>query len=184
MNLRPLRRLRRSRAFTLMEMVLVMAIIGLVFAGTFVGMSALNDEGILQKPYVQLRGLAKVAWQRAMMDQNSMEIAFYPDRFVLRPRQAANAADDRFIADASRAKGRSRDPEEVKIPEGIMVEIRHWASKVWERPTPDKPVVWIFEESGLLEPLTVVFTGEQGTVGASFDPLTASVKQEIFEREQ
>ena len=179
-----LSRQRRSRAFTLMEMVLVMAIIGLVFAGTFVGMSALNDEGILQKPYVQLRGLAKTAWQTSLMDQTPMEIVFYPDRFLMRRRQAANEADDRFRADSDRAKGRTAATEEFRIPEGIMVEVRHWASDVWIRPTPKEPISWIFEESGLLEPLSVRFTGEQGTVGALFDPLTASVKEEIYSRDE
>lgn len=171
------------RAFTLMEMVLVMAIVALVFAGVFVGMAALNDERALQKPYVELQGMAKTAWQRAMLEQNSQQIVFYSTRFELQPRQAVNEADARFFSEMDKAKGRSSGAAGVDVPEGVRMEVRRWASNEWVKPGDKQPVAWIFDASGLCEPISVRFTSELGSVGAQFDPLTASVKQEIFDGE-
>ena len=49
---------KTRRGFTLMEMLLVLAIIGLVFVGSFLGMSSLNDERNLRAPLTELRSLA------------------------------------------------------------------------------------------------------------------------------
>jgi hypothetical protein len=166
-----------------MEIVLVMAIISLVFAGTYVGMAAINDERALQKPYVDLRSMAKTAWQRAMHEQRAWQIRFYPDRFELQPKQAVNEDDSKMFHQSDAAKGRGSGVESVPVGEGITLEVRRWGAKHWVQPTDKESTAWVFEQSGLCEPISVRFTSEQGTVGAQFDPLTASVKEEIFDRE-
>ena len=163
-----------------MEMILVMAIIGLVFAGTYVGMTAINNERSLQKPYVDLRALAKTAWQRAMHEQRAWQIRFHQTSFTLEPRQAVNAEDAQVFHDSDKAKGRGSGVETVQVNEGIVMEVRHWGQKKWLRPE-GEGTTWVFEHSGLCEPISVRFTSEGGTIGAQFDPLTASVKEGIFE---
>ena len=173
----------KRRAFTLMEMLIVLAIISLVFAGSYMGMAAVNDERALQKPYIDLRSMAKTAWQRAMHEQRAWQIRFYPDRFVLEPRLAVNADDQKMFREADKAMGRGSGVDTVQVGEGIMVEVRRWGAKGWMQPKGEQVVAWVFEHSGLCEPISVRFTSEHGTVGAQFDPLTASVKEEIFDRD-
>lgn len=172
----------KRRAFTIMEMLLVLAVIGLVFVGSYVGIAGANDERELRKPYVDLRGLAKTAWQRAMHEQRSWQIRFYPDRMVLEPKQAVNEADARMFQQADQAQGRGTGIQTVTLPEGVQMEVRRWGGKAWFTPQPEPVTAWVFEHSGLCEPISVRFTREGRTVGAQFDPLTASVKEEIFDR--
>lgn len=171
------------RAFTLMEMLLVLAIISLVFAGSYSGISALNDQNVLQQPFDDLRSLAKTAWQRSLTEQRAWQIRFYPDRFELQPKQAVNADDQKLFQAADKAMQRGSGVESVAVPPEVMMEVRKWGQPQWFRPQKDTVVTWVFEHSGLCEPISVRFTSDHGTVGAQFDPLTASVKEEITDRD-
>ena len=173
------------RAFTLMEIMIVLAIIGLVFAGSYRGITALNEQAALQKPFEDLRSMAKTAWQRSMLSQRSWQIHFFADYFVLEPKQAANADDQRMYNDSDKQKGLGSGPPAVHVAPGISMEIRRWGRPESEWITMQKKteVTWIFEPSGLLEPISVRFTSDRGTVGAKFDPLTASVKEDITDRD-
>lgn len=171
------------RGFTLMEIMIVLAIIALVFTGSYRGISALNEQSVLEKPFQDLRSMAKTAWQRSMLEQNAWQIHFYANRFELEPKSAINEDDRKLFADADRQKGRGSGKSTVNLPDGVVMEIRRWGQPQWI-PVQDKvEVAWVFEQSGLCEPLSVRFTSERGTVGGQFDPLTASVREEIFDRD-
>ena len=175
----------KRRAFTLMEMMIVLAIIGLVFAGSVVGMRGLSDEAILKKPWDRLRPMAKQAWKRALSEQRAWQIRFYPNKFVLEPRQAINEQDRKLLAAADAQQGRGSGVETVELDPaaGFVVEIRRWGQRDWVKLEKDMSVAWVFEQSGLLEPLSVRFSTETGTIGGQFDPLTASLEKEFYDRE-
>jgi hypothetical protein len=167
-----------------MEMLIVLAIIGLIFAGTFAGLGALNSQKVLMGPYDDLRSMAKTAWQRALTEQRAWQIRFYPDRFVLEPKQAVNADDQKLFQQADKALQRGSGVETKTLPPEVMMEVRRWGQDNWMSPAVTPPVTWVFEHSGLCEPMSVRFSSEEsGTIGAQFDPLTASVKEEIHDRE-
>src|SRR5204863_4904294 len=92
------------RAFTLMEIMIVLAIIALVFTGTYKGISTLNEQAALQKPFEDLRSMAKTAWQRSMLEQNSWQIHFFPGYFTLEPKTALNTEDQKMFDDADKQK--------------------------------------------------------------------------------
>ena len=165
------------RGFTLMEMLIVLAIIGMVFVGSFMGMAALNDERALRAPLTELRSMAKKAWQRSMQEQRAWQIRFLPDRFILEPRQAVQQEDREMLLAADINARRGSGIETYVIDPEIQTEIRHWAERDWHKPLPD---LWIFEHSGLCEPISVRFLSSHGIVAVQFDPLTASVKEELF----
>lgn len=172
------------RAFTLMEMLIVLAIIGLVFAGSFAGLSSLNSRKVLSQPFDDIRSMAKTAWQRAMTEQRAWQIRFYPDRFVLEPKQAVNEEDRKMFRAADQALNRGSGVQTVTVSPEVVMEVRRWGQPQWITPQASPPVVWVFEHSGLCEPLSVRFTTEEaGTIGAQFDPLTASVVEEIHDRD-
>lgn len=173
----------KNRAFTLMEMLIVLAIISLVFVGSFVGFSSLNSQQALNRPFEDLRSMAKAAWQRALIEQRAWQIRFYKDRFVLEPKQASNDSDRAFFQAADKAMQRGSGVESITVPPEVMMEVSPWR-KGWIRPGDGGAVTWVFEHSGLCEPISVRFTSEDaGTVGARFDPLTASVVEEIYDRD-
>jgi prepilin-type N-terminal cleavage/methylation domain-containing protein len=166
------------RAFTLMEILVALAIVSLIVAAGFISMRSLNDEEQLRRPFGKLRELAKIAWQRSIQEQRAWQIRFMPDHFVLEPRQVAREEDRQLFQQADEALGRSSGVRVEQLPPGIGVEIRHWGDERWYRPRPD---VWVFEHSGICEPVAVRFVSEVGSLGAQFDPLTASVIEEYFE---
>jgi prepilin-type N-terminal cleavage/methylation domain-containing protein len=168
---------KTKRGFTLMEMLLVLAIIGLVFVGSFLGMSSLNDERNLRAPLTELRSLAKRAWQRSMQEQTAWQIRFLPDRMVLEPRKAVQAEDRNMLRAADQVARRGSGVETYKIDPDIQTEVRHWGERDWHKPGPD---VWVFEHSGLCEPISVRFLSAHGVLAVQFDPLTASVQLEEF----
>ena len=61
------------------------------------------------------------------------------------------------------------------LGEEVGVEVRRWNSDEWEVPN---GVEWVFEPSGLCEPLSVRFSRRGGYVEVDFNPLTASVQDE------
>jgi len=75
----------KRHGFTLMEMLVVLAIVGMLFAGAFRGMASLNDERALRAPLNELRSMAKKAWQRSMQEQRAWQIRFRPGGMVLEP---------------------------------------------------------------------------------------------------
>ncbi|HEX2746670.1 MAG TPA: prepilin-type N-terminal cleavage/methylation domain-containing protein [Verrucomicrobiales bacterium] len=171
------------RGFTLMEIMIVLAIIALVFTGSYKGITSMNEQAELKKPFDDLRSMAKTAWQRAMQEQRAWQIHFYPDRFILEPKLAVNKDDQQMFADSDRQKGRAAGVKPVTLPPDMIVEVRRWGQPQWVQLKNKMEAAWVFEQSGLCEPISVRFTNDRGTVGAQFDPLTASVKEEIADRD-
>ncbi|MDB6132444.1 MAG: Prepilin-type N-terminal cleavage/methylation protein [Verrucomicrobiales bacterium] len=168
----------KRRAFTLMEMLVALAIIGLLLAGSFIAASTLNQERALRTPLNELRIMAKKAWARSMEEQRAWQIRLMQDRFVLEPRQAVNADDQRYFQTTDQQMGRSTGIQSYVLEPGIRMEVRHWGEAKWHPPMPDS---WVFEHSGLCEPINIRFISETASVTASFDPLTAAALDEMFE---
>lgn len=168
----------KRRAFTLMEMLVALAIIGLLLAGSFIAAGSLNNEKTLRTPLNELRIMAKKAWARSMEEQRAWQIRLVKDRFVLEPRQAIQAEDARMFQKTDQEMGRASGVESYVIDPQVRMEVRHWGEEQWHPPLPDS---WVFEHSGLCEPINIRFISDVATVTVNFDPLTASVVDESFE---
>lgn len=168
----------KRRAFTLMEMLVALAIIGLLSAGSFIAASSLNDEKSLRTPLNELRIMAKKAWARSMEEQRAWQIRLVKDKFVLEPRQAIQEEDVKMFLKTDQEMGRSSGVDSYVLDPKISMEVRHWGEPNWHPPLPDS---WIFEHSGLCEPINIRFISDVARVTVSFDPLTASVVSEEFD---
>src|SRR5688572_21080840 len=171
------------RGFTMMELLVVLAIISMVFGGGFVVLSSMDEEKALRTPFIELRSMAKKAWMRSLNEQRAWQIRFLPDRFVLEPKQAVNADDQKMFQDADAAAKRGVGIETIIVDPEIVMEVRRWGEPQWFRPLSEEVTAWVVEHSGRCEPMSVRFSSERGTIGAQFDPLTAGVKEEINDRE-
>lgn len=160
-----------------MEMLVALAIIGLIIAGSMIAVGALNDERNLRAPLNELRMMAKKAWARSMEEQRAWQIKLLPDRFVLEPKQPIHADDLKLFKDADTQLNRGSGVDSYVINPEIRMEVRHWGEAEWHAPRPDP---WVFEHSGLCEPINIRFISDFATVEVSFDPLTAAVANEEF----
>jgi prepilin-type N-terminal cleavage/methylation domain-containing protein len=167
----------RTNAFTLMEMLVCLAIIGLLVAGSFIAAGSLNNEKALRTPLNELRIMGKKAWARSMEEQRRWQIRLLPDRFVLEPAQAVQQDDQQLFKKTDQEMGRTSGVDSYVMEPGIRMEVRHWREEKWHPPMPD---TWIFEQSGLCEPINIRFISDVASVEVSFDPLTASVVEENF----
>lgn len=170
--------MKRSRsAFTLMEMLVALAIIAIIIAGSMIAVGALNDERKLRAPLNELRIMAKKSWARSMEEQRAWQIKLLPDRLVLEPKQPIHADDLKLFQDVDKELNRGSGQDVIKIDPEIRMEVRHWGEADWHVPRPD---AWVFEHSGLCEPINIRFISDYATIQVSFDPLTAAVANEEF----
>ena len=63
------------------------------------------------------------------------------------------------------------------IDPSVKMEVRHVGETEWHVARPD---AWVFEHSGLCEPINIRFISAFATITVSFDPLTAAVASEEF----
>jgi prepilin-type N-terminal cleavage/methylation domain-containing protein len=167
----------KHRAFTLMEMLVALAIIGLIAAGSMIAAGSLNDERKLRAPLNELRIMSKRAWARSMEEQRAWQIKLLPDRFVLEPKQPIHADDLKMFTDVDAQLKRGSGVDSYKIDPEVRMEVRHWGETEWHVARPD---AWVFEHSGLCEPINIRFISDFATITVSFDPLTAAVSSEEF----
>jgi prepilin-type N-terminal cleavage/methylation domain-containing protein len=167
----------KSRAFTLMEMLVALAIIGLIVSASVVATGALSDERKIRDPLNELRILGKRAWARSMEEQRAWQIRITANSFVLEPKQPVHADDLKLFKDVDAQMKRSSGIDTYQVDPEIRVEVRHWGEAEWHTPRPD---AWVFEQSGLCEPINIKFISEFATIAVSFDPLTAAVVSEEF----
>ena len=166
------------RAFTLMEMLVALAIISVIVAGGFVATRSLNEERTLRAPLNELRLMAKKAWQQSMQEQRAWQIVLRKDKIIIQPKQAVLPEDQKLFKDADAQLNRGPGVESYDIDPEVRMEVKHWNEESWHDPRPD---IWLFEHSGLCEPISVRFITDYAVVSVQFDPLTAAVTNETFE---
>ena len=167
----------KNRAFTLMEILVALAIVGLIAAGSMIAVGSLNDERDLRAPLNELRIMAKKSWARSMEEQRAWQIKLLPDRFVLEPKQPIHADDLKLFKDVDEQMKRGSGIDSYVIDPSIKMEVRHFGETEWHVARPD---AWVFEHSGLCEPINIRFISAFASITVSFDPLTAAVASEEF----
>ncbi len=167
----------KNRAFTLMEILVALAIVGLIAAGSMIAVGSLNDERDLRAPLNELRIMAKKSWARSMEEQRAWQIKLLPDRFILEPQQPIHADDLKLFKDVDEQMKRGNGIDSYVIDPSIKMEVRHFGETEWNVARPD---AWVFEHSGLCEPINIRFISAFATITVSFDPLTAAVASEEF----
>lgn len=152
-------RQRRRAAYTLLEVALVLAIIVLLVGAVVPLSSGFVREQRLRETLRGLLVLAKTARTDAMTSGNATEIVFDKKGFVLsRP-------------------GEESATEKVSLPRGTTYQVTPFAADKALRPEGQR---WIFQPTGLCEPLTVRIMAGEAWIEVLFDPLTASIEEESY----
>lgn len=176
-----MRACKANSGFTLMEMLVSLFLIILIVTFAAVSVDSVSEEARLQRPATEVKSFAKRAVKSAVAEQRSYSVIFYPSFFLMRetyPEMVEEEQDFGFnlFGDAEDEEAlRSIVVYKHELGDGVAVEVRRWNAAEWVAPEEEE---WVFEPSGLCEPLSVRFTRKGGYVEIDFNPLTAGVQDE------
>ena len=150
---------RRTGGYTLLEIALVVAIIVLLVGAVVPLSSGFVREQRLRESVRGLLVLAKTARTEAMTGGRTAEVVFGKGGFAL-----------------LRA-GEEESSESVRLPRGTRYQLMPFGADKPLRPDGQR---WIFQPTGLCEPLTVRIMEDEAWIEVRFDPLTAGIEEESY----
>jgi type II secretion system protein H len=155
----PSRAHHRRAGYTLLEISLVVAIVALLVGASVPLVSGFTREQRLRDVVRDLLVLAKTARTDAMTTGRPSLVIFAKKGFALR-------------------RGGEKEPSEfAALPGGVTYTLRPFGTEKSERPDGQ---VWLFQPSGLSEPLQVRITEGDAWIEVEFDPLTAGIIGESY----
>lgn len=156
----PARRSAATDGFTLVEIVVALIIVALIVAAVIPLDSAYQREGEMREPARELIVLAKTARADAIRFAQPTAVFFSTNGLALQ------------------RAGETEPQAAYTFPQGMQCELRPWEAAKWIRPTNE--VAWVFQPSGICEPITVRFTKGDAFFEVQIDPLTAGVAEESY----
>lgn len=150
---------RWTGGYTLLEIALVVAIIVLLVGAVVPLTSGFVREQRMRDAVRELLVLAKTARMEAMTSGRPAELVFEKGGFVLR------------------RPGDEEGSESVKLARGMTYQLLPFAAEKPLRPDGQR---WIFQPTGLSEPIAVRIMEDEAWIEVRFDPLTASIEDESY----
>jgi len=173
-------RTNAGRGFTLVEVVISIALVLLMIGIATVSMGSLAAERRLREVTSTVKDYAKKARAQALLEQRAFQIQFQPDFVSVQALQPVGddeiALNSLFAVEGEAV--RAQELRRYEIPGEFRIEILRWNRKEWIQA---RNQTWVFEQSGICEPLGVRVTGEDGYIEMQFNPLTANVEEEASE---
>lgn len=169
---------KQARGFTLIEIVVVLAISALIIAGAVGLMVSSSDERVLKNATGEIELLAKRARTTAILKQTPYALEFRQGIVRLMPFAQAGEPDKksvstRRLSDAPIASS-ADETRQITLESGLALSIRRWNSEKW-LPTEKSAVhVWRFDPDGLSEPVSIRLTLGKSSQQESYHPLTAT----------
>lgn len=179
------RTIKGRLGFTLLELVVVLAIAGLVFGGAMGMMLYSSDERSLRVASTEIEVMAKRARASAILHQTPYALEFSEGVVRIMPLAEAGGVD-RTLASGRRIAG----DEEVSVAaeraayrlEGDMqLSIRRWGARGWDEVAKRVVHVWRFDPDGLSEPLGVRLVVGSNWIENQYHPLTATIRDSQME---
>lgn len=172
------------RGFTLIEIVMVLAIAGIIMGGAVALMVSSSDERALRNASGEIELLAKRARTIAILHQTPYALEFREG--VVRLLPLAQAGMDQKATFKSRATskpaaGSADESRQTSLDSRLGLFIRHWNSEEWLATTKNTVHVWRFDPDGLCEPLSVRLTLGKSWSEDTYHPLTATIRESQLE---
>ena len=150
---------RRTGGYTLLEIAMVVAIIVLIIGAAVPLTSGFTREQRLRDVVREVLILAKTARADAMTTGRAAEVVFTKKGFALR------------------RPGEEEPAESYSLPRGMRYVIEPFGSDKAVRPDGQR---WIFQPTGLCEPLSVRVEEDDAWMQVTFDALTAGIADESY----
>lgn len=168
----------RLRGFTLLELVVVLALAMMIIGGA-AGMMYFNrDEARLNNAMGEVEILAKRARSLATLQQRPYALEFTAERITMLPYAEAlmTPSDREYLEPGS--GGQQSINANFEVEADLRLLVRRWATGDWDVIERQDRQVWRFDPEGICEPLGVRFEMENGNwIAVLFHPLTAAVTE-------
>ncbi len=205
---------RGWRAFTLVEIVIALTILGILAGTAIPTMRTIEREREARAPVTELLRLTRTVRDRAMAEQVPYQIAFdqrgfhaarfyHPygksEEFDELVREIALIEERQEMIDASRARGidpnEGREPtaadrametareglkyhESYELPDGVTYSLLFWGETDWIDMESGLFKRWVFQPSGMCQPMKIRVESDNAFFEVDFHPLTGDVKSE------
>jgi prepilin-type N-terminal cleavage/methylation domain-containing protein len=174
------------RGFTLLEMVIVLALIGLAMGGAVTLFISTASERKLKEASGDLEVLAKKARMLAIVQQIPYSITFSEHAAHLGPLVEAGYNENDMNArldleERAQIEGTNHAKfspvRETQSLEDFVVSVRRWGAVNWGVMESSDTQVWRFDPNGICEPVGVRYEYKSGWVEMEFHPLSASIRE-------
>ena len=182
---------KRSGGFTLLEIVIVLAVAAIITGGALSFMHYSSDERVLRDISGEVEVMAKRARTAAILQQTPYALEFRADGVRLMPLAEAGELDrktglgneigGREVAEEGEEEKSEPIREELIYPDDMAVSVRRWNTVAWIPMTRDALQIWRFDPDGLCEPVSVRYTIDKGWAEDTYHPLTASIRDSQLE---
>lgn len=180
---------RFPQGFTLLEIIVVLAIAGIIIGGGITTMILTSSERTLRNQSGEIELLAKKARAAAILRQTPYAIEFHSGFIKLLPLsdsgnlERTTALGNAIGGTSSDGDTASKPPlrETLQIDSSLELSIRHWNTENFITPTENIIPVWRFDPDGLCEPITVRLTIDDSYAQDTYHPLTATVADSELE---
>lgn len=176
-----------SRGFTLLEIVIVLAVSALIIGGAITTVILSSSERKLKNASSEIELLAKKARTAAILHQTPYAIQFRPGTVDILP-FAETAEINRTTALGNEIGGTAVDDpsrrtlhDSIEIDPEILLTVRHWNTNEYKAPSENQIPIWRFDPDGLSEPLTIRLTIGESYAQDTYHPLTATVADSELE---
>lgn len=185
----------RASGFTLIEIVMVLAIAAVVLGGAMGLMVYSSDERALRSASGEIELLAKRARVSAMLQQTPYALVFSEGHVALMP-----LAETGYVGAPGPTAARAGDPSgegveggeraasggEVQRREFVLdpdmsLFVRRWNSDAWLSAAKKSVHLWRFDPDGLCEPLSVRLQTGPSWSEDIYHPLTATIRDSQLE---
>ena len=116
--------------------------------------------------------MARKGLQLAISNRRPFAIALREGGFTL---GEANVREDDEFPGADDGEGKGSSIKDYQLDDDMRLEVRRWGDKHFRPPEGDS---WVFEPSGICEPLSVRLYHPAGVIEMEFNPLTAKVAEQ------
>jgi prepilin-type N-terminal cleavage/methylation domain-containing protein len=179
---------RAQEGFSLIEIVMVLAIAAILLGGAVALMVFSSDERALRDVSGQVELLAKRARTVAILQQTPYALEFRPGIVRLLPLAEAGQQEEKTALGqtvggervvAAGPNGPVHD--QISLDPSMASFVRRWNAEEW-LPMSDRIIhVWRFDPDGLCEPLGVRLTIGSNYIEDTYHPLTATIHDTAME---
>lgn len=164
---------KRAGGFTLIEIVIVLALAAVLMGGAMGIMLFTSDERTLKNVSGEIELLAKRARTIAILHQTPYAIEFREGSVRLLPLAQAGP-DEKHASNEMSDDSTSMKDRQIKLDSNVSVSIRRWNSDEWLNTIKNTVHVWRFDPDGLSEPISVRVNCGKSWMEDTFHPLTAT----------
>lgn len=177
------------RGFTLLEIVVVLAISALVIGGAIGVMVFSSSERVLKDTSSKIELLAKKARTASILHQIPYAIEIHPHELRLIPYRET-LEKERFTALGNQIGGREvvemnesskTIHESFRVDSEISFKMRRWNEAKFLTTTPEFIPIWRFDPNGLCEPITLRIDYKNSYAQDTYHPLTATISDAELE---